>query len=70
MVKFEGKLRFLEVDEKNINDVYEILHIVLNFQKITMYRFLLLRVKAVKVSSLLFVYFSTVATSLCSAVCH
>ena len=39
MVKFEGKLRFLELDEKNEDVVYEILDIVLNFQNIAMYRF-------------------------------
>ena len=39
MVKFEGKLRFLELDEKNKDVVYEILDIVLNFQNITMYGF-------------------------------
>ena len=55
---------------KDKDDVYKILHIVSNFQKVTMYRFLLLRVKADSVSSLLFVYISIAAAILCSAVCY
>ena len=69
MVKFEGKLRFLELDEKNKDVVYEILDIVLNFQNITMYRFFCyLGLKWPMFSSLLFIYYNMFASNACGTV--